>query len=586
MVGRFAALLRQAKQGLDPLKAETPGKPKGISPPIVVLSSKIFAPRPNTTAGDVTSLLQKFPIDVVCCVTDSAPGSTRAADPSPYSKPRLGSPNIVLSNYEIKQHGPYRICFFGMVGIDWDAKKAPSEILPVGWKEQIAREAQTNARILRNEHQCNFVIAVTNMRLVEDIIISKATAFGDNRIDFIFGGYDGHVLQRSQKDINSNPAVIMPALLNKPATANVPHSAWIETTPAQDVRIVKSGTEWESLSVVELCIKPARKGICSKVKKPCGPTLTPLRVNQMLRIERHPYFSQLTPANDILSLIDTINGPSLKNLTSRPLFISHSKLNGAERHIRHQETNLGNLITDAMKAYYDADMALYPSKSIRCDRILGHHVNYTVTGYDILDCFPFQNNIVMKLVSGKTLLSALENSFSNRHADGRFLQVSGLRIKATWQRPKGTRVISAKWTFPLLDGTQINEPIYPDRNYMVAMTEWMAEGWGGYSILRESQYLTKNTSAVGITDTDLMISAFAEWDKADQKWFLSEKNEQDVKEYFYGREEPLSMREYQLRNVRARLVKYLDEGRLPGVKPEVDGRIKLHREHRELDGEA
>ncbi|KAK3995698.1 5'-nucleotidase [Cladorrhinum sp. PSN332] len=599
-VGRFATLLRQAKEGLNPLRAETPKKIKGVSPPMVVLSSKVFAPRQNSTAGDVTALLQKFPIDVVCCVSDSAPGSN-AADPSPYAKP-LGSPHVnllgtglaeaeaalppdIVSSFEIKQHGPYRIGFFGMVGIDWGAKEAPSEKLPIGWKEKLIYEAQTNARLLRNEQNCDFVIAVTNMRLVEDILISKETLKADSKIDLIFGGHDGQVLQRSADETNSNPAVAIPAAGNDRKLS----AAWVETIPADHVRIVKSGTEWESISVVEVCIHPS-PGISKKTGNPLKPKMTPLRVNQMLRIERHPYFSELAPAGDILSLIDTINGPALRNLTSRPLFLSQTKLNGRERELRHEESNLGNFIADAMKAYYDADIALYPSKSIRCDRLIGapkeNPLPITITGYDVIDCFPFQNNLVMKLIKGEALLAALENSLSNRHADGRFLQISGLKLEASWQRPQGSRLISASWIFDLLNGGgKIEEPIYPDQTYMVAMTEWMANGWGGYKMLADDARWLRNGSAVGITDTDLMLSTFAGWGQDDEKWFWSDKDGEDIAWYFDGGNK-MPVREYQLRQVRSKVVKHLEtEHALPQVKPEVDGRMAFVKEQRQLEAD-
>ena len=310
-------------------------------------------------------------------------------------------------------------------------------------------------------------------------------------------------------------------------------------------------------------------------------------VTQIPRVQRHPLFSQLEPSQDILEIVDTVNGPALQNLTQRPLFISHAKLNAREHTVRHAESNLGNFIADSMLAYYDADVALFPSRSIRCDRLLGgpqanSSAPIALTGYDVIDCLPFQNNLVVKLVSGRELLAALENSLSNRHADGRFLQLAGLRIQASWQRPQGQRVISANWTLDLLDGTEIREPVYPEQEYMVAMTEWLADGWGGYDMLRGSP-VVRGGPEVGITDTDLLLSTFAEWDEADERWLRSDKGESAVGEYLYD-DEQLTPRLYNLRNVRARIVYDQPEGsRLPGVWPRVDGRIKFVKEHRVLN---
>ncbi|KAK4167889.1 5'-nucleotidase, partial [Cladorrhinum sp. PSN259] len=588
---------------------------------MIILSSKVFAPRQNSTAGDVTALLQKLPIDIVCCVMDSTPGSN-AHDLSPYSNP-LNATHVNLVDaglweteaaipggservFEIREHGKYKIGFFGMVGIDWSAQKAPNEVLSAEYKKKLIHEAQMTARMLRKEYGCNFVIAVTNMRLHEDMLVSDATIKGDSRIDLIFGGSDGEVVQRSFGQRNTNPAVHITTGKENGAIIT---GGWVETLNPSGLRIIKSGTEWESLSVAEVCVREGRWN--TRRNRPNRPKMEPLKITQLNRVERHPYFSTIPPAKDILLMVDTINGPTLQNLTTRPLFVSQQKLNGQELKTRHAETNLGNFIADSISAFFDADITLYPSNSIRCDRILGAGSNntnnnqttqITITGYDVIDCVPFQNNLVLRLVQGKDLLAALENSLSDRHSDGRFLQVSGLKLEASWQRNQGRRLISANWTLDLLDdddgifnlsnhtggGGVHEEPIRPDQNYVVAMTEWLANGWGGYNMLSPSKPLpppqSSKNAASPITDTDLILSTFAGWSSADERWFWSDQGEDDIKWYFYDRN--LTPREYALRNVRHRMVRYLNtENALPGVNPVVDGRIRFVKEQKKLKGD-
>lgn len=52
-------------------------------------------------------------------------------------------------------------------------------------------EAKSSAKVLRTEYRVDLVVAVTNMRLAEDLLLSGATQEkGLERVDFIFGGYD------------------------------------------------------------------------------------------------------------------------------------------------------------------------------------------------------------------------------------------------------------------------------------------------------------------------------------------------------------------------------------------------------------
>lgn len=53
-----------------------------------------------------------------------------------------------------------------------------------------------------------------------------------------------------------------------------------------------------------------------------------------------------------------------------PLFHSKVPLDGRSSIIRSQETNLGNLLADAVRAFYNTDIAFVNSGGIRCDRTI------------------------------------------------------------------------------------------------------------------------------------------------------------------------------------------------------------------------
>ncbi|KAK0672370.1 5'-nucleotidase [Cercophora samala] len=574
-------MLESAKKGGNPLKVELRGKPANSSSPIVILSSGVFAPStPNgqatANAEGITTVLSQLPIDVVSPISFADAGVSTLKTNLVVSPAAALVPAAAQRVFDIRQQGSYKIGFFGMVGVDWDVhfntKKGGPNDLSDEHKEFLVSEAKASAKVLRTEYGVDFVVAVTNMRLSEDLLLSGATqAKGLEKVDFIFGGYD-----REAEGI-AHPEIVMQSQKSERKGKGKVSGGWFEVT-SPEIRVVKSGAAWEGLSVVEMCVKKESENL---------PELSSVKVTQFHRLERYPPFASLAPSVRILKTIDTVT-PALANLTGQPLFVSRTKINGREAAVRHSETNLGNFIADSIMAYYDADMALFPSGAIRCDRILEsvseEKRQFEVIGADIIDCLPFQNRLVLKLVTGKAIKAALENSVSKRHADGRFLQLGGLRINASLSRPEGERIVSARWVLQEhANGTRIEEDIRDEEHYTVAMTEWLANGWGGFSMLRKGQLL-QGGEAQGMTDTDLFFKTFGEWSEVDNTFIstVTGKRKQKqasvvLKEYL---DNPyLSGQNSGLRAVRYKMVLGKDgEKGVPIVSPKTDGRIHFHTE--------
>lgn len=96
---------------------------------------------------------------------------------------------------------------------------------------------------LRLSESCDLVIAVTHMRLVEDLAVSGDTLLGDGRVDLVLGGHDHRVIRRDINDTNSDPGVLQSGF----------HDTGGEVSDYKGhVRIVKSGTDWRGLSVIRL----------------------------------------------------------------------------------------------------------------------------------------------------------------------------------------------------------------------------------------------------------------------------------------------------------------------------------------------
>lgn len=101
------------------------------------------------------------------------------------------------------------------------------------------------------------------------------------------------------------------------------------------------------------------------------------------------------------------------------------------RIVRNAETNLGALCADAIRTAASADIAIQNGGGVR-NKLTEGDVSYG----DVLNVFPFGNEICMIEVTGQQLLDALELSVSAVPAEyGGFLQVSGLEFEYDPQIP-------------------------------------------------------------------------------------------------------------------------------------------------------
>ena len=118
-----------------------------------------------------------------------------------------------------------------------------------------------------------------------------------------------------------------------------------------------------------------------------------------------------------------------------------SSLNGDRAVCRVQECDMGNMITDAMRAAGIAKgytIALANSGGIRASLDAGQ-----VTLGEIMTILPFQNTMSTFKVTGKQLLAAIENGVSEvEDGSGRFPQVSGMRFSFDMSKPANERVTS------------------------------------------------------------------------------------------------------------------------------------------------
>ena len=154
-------------------------------------------------------------------------------------------------------------------------------------------------------------------------------------------------------------------------------------------------------------------------------------------------------------------------------------LDGETKDVRSQETNLGDMIADAVLAKAGATgatIAIVNSGGIRASIPAGD-----VTLGQVMQAFPYENYMVVVDVSGEQLIAALENGVSQaEETKGRFPQVSGLRF--TWDPNKsaGSRITRVE----IKTGNGYI-PIDASASYRVVINDFMYQGGDGYTVFQQ-----------------------------------------------------------------------------------------------------
>lgn len=143
-------------------------------------------------------------------------------------------------------------------------------------------------------------------------------------------------------------------------------------------------------------------------------------------------------------------------------------LQGDRAHVRTGETNLGNLLTDAMVHTSDADLAITNGGGIRDSIEIGD-----ITLGDVISVLPFGNMVITKALTGAEIVDVLNTvtaSFTGDNQIGSFPHVSGLHYTIDLSLNED-RIIDV-----MING----EPIDLDETYIVATNDFIGAGGDGY----------------------------------------------------------------------------------------------------------
>ena len=324
---------------------------------------------------------------------------------------------------EIKTIDGVKIAFIGLATPETAYKTHPKNVKGITFQDPV-KSAQKMVTELQKQENPDIIIAVSHLGLSEGSKYTSADVAKEvDAVDLIIDGHSHHTLEEGRV-VNDTP-------------------------------IVMAGEHTKNLGVVNLTIKDKKL------------------VDGEAHLISKKEAADVKKDKEIVELVQEIKKEQDK-ITSEVVGNTAVKLNGARADIRTGETNLGNLVADAMLSAADADVALTNSGGIRDSIAQGE-----VTKGDIIRVLPFGNYVVVKKMKGKTLMKAVEHGLTQYPAhEGLFPQVANMSIVFNSSKPAGDRGM-----FLRVNG----EFVKPNKYYRVATNDFMAAGGDGYDMLKNTE---------------------------------------------------------------------------------------------------
>ncbi|UJF31358.1 bifunctional metallophosphatase/5'-nucleotidase [Paenibacillus hexagrammi] len=154
------------------------------------------------------------------------------------------------------------------------------------------------------------------------------------------------------------------------------------------------------------------------------------------------------------------------------------QLNGIRSQVRSKETNLADLVTDAMRQEGEADIALLNGGGIRESVPKGE-----ISLYNVGKPLPFVNSLIVVEMTGERVYEALERGlreWPNGASNGGFLQVSGIAYSIDGSKPAGKRLVEVT-----MDG----KPLDKNKLYKVATNDYLVHGGDNYEEFKDAKLI-------------------------------------------------------------------------------------------------
>ncbi|WP_202707375.1 5'-nucleotidase C-terminal domain-containing protein [Sporosalibacterium faouarense] len=322
-----------------------------------------------------------------------------------------------LNNNHIFEMDGIKVGVFGLATPETTYKSHPKNTEGLIFKD-IVETAKENVEELKGK--VDVIIALSHLGLEGDLT-SEKVAQGVDGIDLIIDGHSHTTLEEGK-------------LVN-------------------DALIVQTGEHTMNLGIIQLAIKDG-----DVVEKRAS-----------LFTKEDANYTEENP--EIKAIIEEVQAKN-EAIEAEVVATSPMVLNGERADVRTGETNLGNLITEAMLDISGADVALTNGGGIRATIDAGE-----VTKGDVLTVLPFGNFVQMIEVTGADIEAAIENGITGYpEASGGFPHIAGMTVTFDSSKEAGNRVVEIK-----IGGEALDE----SKTYKLVTNDFTAAGGDGYTMFAD-----------------------------------------------------------------------------------------------------
>ena len=218
-----------------------------------------------------------------------------------------------------------------------------------------------------------------------------------------------------------------------------------------DTIVVQAGYNGLYLGVLKLRIDPDTGKIIRHTEE--------MELKEVLAAEDSPY------DREVEKIVHVYNGRIQQEYAR---VVGETAVDLVRYHQR--ESNIGNLVCDAMKKATNADIAFLNSGAIRTNIPHGK-----INLEQVFTLLPFDNSLVTMKLKGKQIMKILEQDARMEYG---ILQVSGIRIRYDLSEPVGSRVKEVYIGISPLD---------PNKTYTVTTVDFLATGGDKFTTFRKGK---------------------------------------------------------------------------------------------------
>ena len=387
----------------------------------------------------------------------------------------------VYNPYKIIEKGGKKIAFIGVLTPLTFSKtylltlrdsngEAIYDFLADNDAQDLYDRVQENINKVRNEEGADYVILLTHVGMDVEQYTSNNILSKVQNVDAVLDGHTHRIYNTTSKDMNN-----------------------------KDIHISQTGTKLQSIG--KLIIKQdgtIESEIIQDIPEPSDTTnatnLTRGGKEIWVNKEMNDYI------NNIYSIYETelneLYGSNDYDLLIMPEGVTDSHAS----YCRRQECAVGNLLADAFKSAGNSNASFLNGGGVRSSLYKGN-----LTRSQIMSVAPFFNNLYVKMVSGQCILDALEFGVSKYpSSSGGFPQVSGISfdidssINSTVETDSQGIFLNVTGQRRIINAKINGEDIDPNKNYSVAMSDFIGNGGDGYNMFAGYEVYQEGL----LTDTD------------------------------------------------------------------------------------